>query len=194
MTNNQAPVHKSWNVKCSPRALGFSQRIVLIPHIHTLIPRIPTRWFPALPPDSPHSHPDSSHSHPDYLHSHPDSSYSLHSQHFHPDSLHSHLDSPHFLPDSPHSHPHSPHSQPDSRHSYSDYPHSHPDSSYSPHSQLDSHVLSLIPRVPNIPLIRFPDSPFRLLHRAIFCKKICIPNRIISIRTFGRRHIHNILC
>ena len=51
-----------------------------------------------------------------------------------------------------------------------DSPHSHPDS---PHSTLIPRistviprVFTLIPRVPIIPLIPFPDSPFRLLQIA----------------------------
>ena len=50
---------------------------------------------------------------------------------------------------SPHSHPYSPYSHHYSLHSHPDSPHSHSDS---PHS--------------HIPLIPFPDSPFRLLQIA----------------------------
>ena len=81
-----------------------------------------------------------------------------------------HPDSPHFHPDSPHSLPHSPDSHPHFLYSHPDYPHSHRDSPHSQHSHpiprvstLISRVATLIPHFSIIPLIPFPDSPFRLL-------------------------------
>ena len=117
----------------------------------------------SIPFHSPHSQPYSPHSHP-------------YSSHSHPYSPHSHSDLPHCLPDFSHSpafNPYSLHSHHDSPHSHPDSLHSHPDS---PHSDLIPRVLTVILRVPTliprvliIPLIPFPDSPFRLLQAGKSC-------------------------
>ena len=80
-------------------------------------------------------------------------------------SPHCHLYFPHSHPDSHHSHPDSPHSH----HSHPDFPHcphSHTDSQHSNHPHPDSLHPHLIPRIPIIRPIPFPDSSFRLLQIA----------------------------
>ena len=77
----------------------------------------------------------------------------------HPDSLNSHSDSPHSYPDSPHSHPDSPHSHP-----IPQIPTLIPRIPQFLHIPTPiPRIPTRIPRVPIIPLIPFPDSPFRLL-------------------------------
>ena len=73
----------------------------------------------------------------------------------HPDSPNSHVQFPAF-------HSYYPHSHPDSLHSH----HFHPDSSYSHPGHRISIIPTLILRIPIIPFIPFPDSPFRLLQIA----------------------------
>ena len=76
------------------------------------------------------------------------------SHHSHPDSLHSRSYSRHSYPDSQRSHPDSLHSH----HSPPDSPHSHSDS-----TPIGGGISALIPRIPIILFILFPDSHFRVL-------------------------------
>ena len=91
-----------------------------------------------------HSHPDSLHCHPYFLHSYPDSPHChLYSPHSHSNSRHSHPYCPHFHSNFLHSHlifafP------PWFSHSHPDFPHSHPIF----HIPWISHISTPIPRIP----------------------------------------------
>ena len=87
-------------------------------------------------------------------------------------------------------HPDSPHFHPHFSHSHSDFPHSHPHSSYFQPDSQHSHLIPCIPTlilrvltlIPQVPIIPFPDSPFRLLQIAKFKRHALLPICYIIIQ------------